>query len=67
MAKRAKKAKTPAEPAAPVIHRCEGCGMQMRSPPELIPALCPGCAAKPGATNHEQEKRPEKRGQRKAP
>jgi hypothetical protein len=49
MAKRAKKAAQP--PAAPVIHQCEGCGMQMRSPPELIPALCPGCVTKPGATN----------------
>ena len=51
MAKRAKKA-APA-PVAPVIHRCEGCGMQMSSPPELMPALCPGCEAKQGATNEQ--------------
>lgn len=55
MAKAKKKAATTkAAPAPIVIHLCEMCGMQMKSPADLIPALCPGCAKKQGATADEQ-------------
>ena len=46
----------PAPPTPLIIHRCEGCGMQMKTETgSKISALCPGCETKQGATDERRE------------